>query len=249
MRLKCVPTRHRQFTPFDRFTDFLVGTPLVLLVLIIVIGLLRIKLHTRSPGTVYTGKQRRSSKFMLSQTQTAQFRETFKAIDTDNSGAVDVHELRLALEKQGTTLSEQEAEEILAEADTDGDGKLSLDEFIVAMASKASGFKRFWWRQGVQSVLNQHVFAALLLSFVVLPAASSKIFRMLTPCLEELPDGTRLHRADLAVDCASASYERAYATAIVMIFVCASLRCCARIAHILLRNARSRPLQTRSGSH
>ena len=87
------------------------------------------------------------------------------------------------------------------------------------MASKASGWEHIWWRQGVSSILSQHVFAALLLSFVVLPAASSKIFRMLTPCLEELPDGTRLHRADLAVDCASNSYKRAYATAIVMIFV------------------------------
>ena len=85
---------------------------------------------------------------------------------------MDARELRVALEKEGTTLSEQEAEDLLAEADTDNDGKLSLDEFLVAMASKASGFQRFWWRHGVQSVINQHVFAALLLSFVVLPAGT-----------------------------------------------------------------------------
>ena len=75
--------------------------------------LVRIKLHTRSPGTVDMGKQQMSSK--LSQTQIAQFRETFKSIDTDNSGDVDVRELQVALEKEGTTLSEQEAEELLAQ--------------------------------------------------------------------------------------------------------------------------------------
>ena len=48
---------------------------------------------------------------------------------------------------------------------------------------------------------------------------SSQIFRVLTPCLEPLPDGTRLHRADLAVDCDSATYLRAFNTAIVLIFV------------------------------
>ena len=42
---------------------------------------------------------------------------------------------------------------------------------------------------------------------------------MLTPCLEPLPDGTRLHRADLAVNCDSDTYFRAFNTAIVMIFV------------------------------
>ena len=81
------------------------GTPLVLLVLIVVIGLARIKLHTRSPGTISTEKKRRTSRFMLSQTQIAQFRETFNSIDTDRSGDVDVRELRVALEKEGILLS------------------------------------------------------------------------------------------------------------------------------------------------
>ena len=42
---------------------------------------------------------------------------------------------------------------------------------------------------------------------------------MLTPCLTPLPDGTRLHRADLAVNCASASYYRARNTAIFLILI------------------------------
>ena len=46
-----------------------------------------------------------------------------------------------------------------------------------------------------------------------------QIFRVLTPCLDALPDGTRLHRADLAVDCASDSYLHAFYTAIILIFV------------------------------
>ena len=57
------------------------------------------------------------------------------------------------------------------------------------MATKATGWQHWWWRLGVASVVNQHTFAALLLSFIVLPASCSKIFRMLTPCLDPLPDG------------------------------------------------------------
>ena len=37
--------------------------------------------------------------------------------------------------------------------------------------------------------------------------------------LEPLPDGTQLHRADLAVDCSSNDYNAAFATAVVMIVV------------------------------
>ena len=47
----------------------------------------------------------------------------------------------------------------------------------------------------------------------------AQIFRMLTPCLEPLPDGTRLHRADLAVDCDSDTFSHAFNTAIVLIFI------------------------------
>ena len=46
-----------------------------------------------------------------------------------------------------------------------------------------------------------------------------QIFRVLTPCLEPLPDGTRLHRADLAVNCDSDTYSRAFNMAIVLVFV------------------------------
>ena len=42
---------------------------------------------------------------------------------------------------------------------------------------------------------------------------------MLTPCLTPLPDGTRLHRADLAVNCESESYYRARNTAIFLILI------------------------------
>ena len=213
------------------------GTPLVLFVLIVVIGLARIKLLAWSTGG---DAELLDPRKVLSHTQVGEFRAVFQSIDTDNSGDVDARELRVALEKEGgTKLSQQEAQELIAKADTDGDGKLSFDEFLAAMASKSPGWERIWSRQAVRSILSQHVFAALLLSFVVLPAASSKTFRMLTPCLEKLPDGTRLHRADLAVDCASNSYKRAYATAVVMIFVCASSRRRALIV-VFLRNARCR---------
>ena len=81
------------------------------------------------------------------------------------------HELRAALKKDGggSKLSEADAAELVAKADLDGDGRISFDEFLVAMAQKTRGWEHIWWRHGVASVVNQHVFAALLLTFVVLP--------------------------------------------------------------------------------
>ena len=225
--------------PFDFISDFyfLMFGPLALLALIGIVGLLRIKLHSSN----VSAKADAQPEQVLSKVQMTQFRAAFTAIDIDNSGDVDARELQAALKKDGgTKLSEAEAAELVAEADLDGDGRISFDEFLVAMASKARGWEHIWWRHGVASVINQHVFAALLLSFVVLPAASAKIFRMLTPCLEALPDGTKLHRADLAVNCASDAYYRAVATAIVMIFiypigwvgrVCGSFSLAVLIAH------------------
>ena len=57
--------------------------------------------------------------------------EHFIAADEDNSGALDVEELAQAT---GTTI--EEATALHAEADTDGDGVVSLSEFIASPAAE-----------------------------------------------------------------------------------------------------------------
>ena len=59
----------------------------------------------------------------------------------------------------------------------------------------------------------------LLLSFLVLPATSMKIFRVLTPCFELKTNGVHLHYADLSIDCDSARFLNAKTTAFLMIVI------------------------------
>ena len=73
-------------------------------------------------------------------------------------------------------MSEQEAQDLVAKVDVKGDGRIAFEEFLRACALKESVFGHWSRKQGIASVFDQHAFAALLLSFIVLPVASSKIF-------------------------------------------------------------------------
>lgn len=53
----------------------------------------------------------------------------FKVFDTDGSGVITREELREKLTTLGEKLSEEEVEELLAEADTDRSGTISFEEF------------------------------------------------------------------------------------------------------------------------
>ena len=59
----------------------------------------------------------------------------------------------------------------------------------------------------------------LLLSFLVLPATSMKIFRLLSPCFKLMTNNARLHYADLAVNCESTRFLNAHALGVIMIFI------------------------------
>jgi len=53
----------------------------------------------------------------------------FKVFDTDGSGVITREELRDKLTTLGEKLTEEEVEELLAEADTDNSGTISFEEF------------------------------------------------------------------------------------------------------------------------
>lgn len=60
----------------------------------------------------------------------------FQALDLDSSGAISADELRAALEKFG--LADDDAKELLASADANGDGKLDFEEFAALMREKST---------------------------------------------------------------------------------------------------------------
>lgn len=59
-------------------------------------------------------------------------KEDFRAMDVDNSGSITKHELQEQARKHDLWLSEIELAEAMKEMDDDGDGEITLDEYIAA---------------------------------------------------------------------------------------------------------------------
>merc|ERR1712061_26544 len=53
----------------------------------------------------------------------------FKVFDRDGDGLITAEELRLTMNNLGEPLTEAELNAMIAEADTDGDGKINFEEF------------------------------------------------------------------------------------------------------------------------
>ncbi|CAO1943084.1 unnamed protein product [Urochloa humidicola] len=62
---------------------------------------------------------------------TSDFSRVFSAFDRDDDGKISAAELRLCMKAAlGEDVSAEEADELVASADTDGDGLLSQEEFL-----------------------------------------------------------------------------------------------------------------------
>eukprot|EP00088_Acartia_fossae_P014184 TRINITY_DN17566_c0_g1_i1.p1 TRINITY_DN17566_c0_g1~~TRINITY_DN17566_c0_g1_i1.p1 ORF type:complete len:156 (-),score=46.75 TRINITY_DN17566_c0_g1_i1:123-590(-) len=65
--------------------------------------------------------------------QEADLKEAFKIFDRDKDGFIDMKELKKVANMLGATLSKEEVDEFMKEADIDGNGKLDYDEFVKMM--------------------------------------------------------------------------------------------------------------------
>lgn len=59
-----------------------------------------------------------------------EIREAFKVFDKNGDGYVEVAELRQVVQGLGEPLSEADLQEMIKEADTDGDGRISYQEYV-----------------------------------------------------------------------------------------------------------------------
>merc|ERR1712164_195285 len=59
--------------------------------------------------------------------------KSFKLFDDDNTGKISFKNFQRVAKELGENLSDQELKEIIAEADTDGDGEISEAEFLAVM--------------------------------------------------------------------------------------------------------------------
>lgn len=68
----------------------------------------------------------------LSEEEIAGLKEMFKAMDTDNSGAITFDELKAGLRKYGSTLKDTEIRDLMDAADVDNSGTIDYGEFVAA---------------------------------------------------------------------------------------------------------------------
>ncbi|KYQ99709.1 calmodulin [Tieghemostelium lacteum] len=65
-----------------------------------------------------------------------EIREAFKVFDKDGNGFISAAELRHVMTSLGEKLSNEDVDDMIREADLDGDGQINYDEFVKMMISK-----------------------------------------------------------------------------------------------------------------
>jgi len=65
-----------------------------------------------------------------------ELRGAFNVFDQDGSGYISAQELKQVLENLGESLTDEEVDEMMKEADLDSDGQVSFEEFVKMMANK-----------------------------------------------------------------------------------------------------------------
>lgn len=81
----------------------------------------------------------------------------FKSVDMDGNGSINWFELKAALQKFGLSDSADRAKRMIAEADTDGDGEVDIDEFVSIMGAEVTSDE---WLELSTSLKHQIIAAA-----------------------------------------------------------------------------------------
>merc|ERR1711967_97233 len=72
----------------------------------------------------------------LSEDQVEEIREAFNLFDADNSGAIDVRELKAAMRALGFEVKKEELKKMISDIDNDGNGSIEFAEFLEMMTGK-----------------------------------------------------------------------------------------------------------------
>uniref|UniRef100_A0ACD5VEW9 Uncharacterized protein n=1 Tax=Avena sativa TaxID=4498 RepID=A0ACD5VEW9_AVESA len=79
-----------------------------------------------------------------------ELKEAFRVFDKDQNGFISAAELRHVMTNLGEKLTDEEVDEMVREADVDGDGQINYDEFVKVMMANFLVPRRWqckllWW--------------------------------------------------------------------------------------------------------
>ena len=109
----------------------------------------------------------------------------FNFVDTDSSGTISYRELQVAVAELGLTAGAATCRRMMEEADADGDGEVSLDEFL-AWQVRVQGANDEAWLAPRVKVLEQELaelraeLRALKAAEAPWPSEVSPVFRMIS---------------------------------------------------------------------
>merc|ERR1712134_171098 len=83
------------------------------------------------------GAAKKKAKGGLSEEQIEEIREAFNLFDADNSGAIDVRELKAAMRALGFEVKKEELKKMISDIDNDGNGSIEFQEFLSMMTTLA----------------------------------------------------------------------------------------------------------------
>merc|ERR1712086_364126 len=82
------------------------------------------------------GAAKKKAKGGLTEEQIEEIREAFNLFDADNSGAIDVRELKAAMRALGFEVKKEELKKMISDIDNDGNGSIEFQEFFEMMTGK-----------------------------------------------------------------------------------------------------------------
>ena len=87
-------------------------------------------------GAIAGNPKRRRAE--LSDDQRQEIKEAFELFDTDKTGTIDYHELKVAMRALGFDVKKQEVLAIMRDFDRDGAGQIEYPDFLEIMTTKIS---------------------------------------------------------------------------------------------------------------